>query len=92
MGNDGKKPKKEFRAGLIKASIWENDKKNDKGDTVIYHSVKIEKSYKTKDENGADIWDTSNTFFREDLPKLQLVTSKAFEFIALTESKDETQT
>ena len=87
---ENRPPEKEFRAGLVKASVWENEKQNDKGDTVTYFSVKIEKSYKTKDDKGNDIWKTSNTYFREDIPKLQLVAAKAFEYIALTESKEET--
>ena len=77
-------PIKEFRAGQIKASVWENEKKNGKGETVKYLSVNIEKSYKDKEGN----WKTSSTYFCEDLPKLQLVTAKAFEYISLTESQE----
>ena len=82
---ENNKPVKEFRAGQIKATIWENEKKNGKGETVKYKSVNIEKSYKDDDGN----WKTSNTFFREDIPKLQLVAAKAFEYISLTESEEE---
>ena len=78
-------PVKEFRAGQIKASLWINSKDNGKGDTVQYYSVKIVKSYKPKNE---DEWKTSNSYFREDLPKVQLVAAKAFEYISLTESKE----
>ena len=75
---ENKKPVKEFRSkGLIKASIWENEGQNNKGETVIYYSVNIEKSYKDKDGN----WKTSSTYFREDLPRVQLVAFKAFEWI-----------
>ena len=82
---ENNKPIKEFRAGQIKATIWENEKKSGKGETVKYKSVNIEKSYKDDDGN----WKTSNTFFREDIPKLQLVAAKAFEYISLTESEEE---
>lgn len=74
---ENKPPEKEFRAGQIKASLWENEKQNDKGETVKYYSVKIEKSYKDK----AGQWQTSNSYFREDLPRLRIVIDKALDYI-----------
>ena len=73
-------PEIEFRAaGGIKASVWLNKKTNNNGSNFKNYSVTIQKSY--QDEMGQ--WQSSNTYFRDDLPKLQLVLTKAYEYIAL---------
>ena len=81
MPND--RPIKEFRAGGIKASVWENQRANDQGRVVTQHSVRFQKSY--LDSN--DEWKQSDYFYAADLPKLVLVAQKAFEFVALNESE-----
>lgn len=78
-------PAKTIRAGNVKATIWENH--TDAGDT--YYSVSTTRSYKDGDQ-----WKETNSFYRDDLPKLELVTRKAYEFIWLSparhsEEKDE---
>ena len=75
-------PVKEFRAGTISAAIWRNEKQ-DAERTVVQHSVRIQKRY--RDSNTGE-WKTSDYFFAGDLPKLLLVTQKAYEFITLHES------
>ena len=80
---DNSKPIKDFRAGNIQASVWRNELNKD-GQTVVRHSVRIQKRYRTK---GGD-YESTEYYFCDDLPRLILVARKAFEFIALQESKD----
>jgi len=77
------KPIKDFRSGGIQASVWRNEVQKD-GDTVVRNSVKIQKRF--KNEKGD--YENTDYYFRDDLPRLILVAQKAFEFIALKESKD----
>ena len=74
------KPIKEFRAGSVRASIWENERENgDQKYTV--HSVQVERRYKDKDGN----WQSSTGFGKNDLPKLALVVQKAYEHLTMSE-------
>jgi len=77
------KPIKDFRAGGVQASVWRNEVEKG-GQTVVRHSVRIQKQFRKEDGNYED----TNYYFRDDLPKLILVAQKAFEFISLKESKD----
>ena len=78
------KPIKDFRAGNnIQASVWRNEVEKD-GQTVVRHSVRIQKQFRNDDGD----YQETNYYFRDDLPKLILVAQKAFEFIALSESKE----
>ena len=80
--NDSK-PIKDFRSGGIQASVWRKEVEKD-GQTVVRHSVRIQKQFRKEDGN----YENTEYYFRDDLPKLILVAQKAFEFIALRESKD----
>ena len=80
--NDSK-PIKDFRAGNIQASVWRNEVQKD-GQTVVRQSVRIQKQFR---KDGGDYQET-NYYFRDDLPKLILVAQKAYEYIALSESRD----
>jgi len=82
--NDKTKPIKSFKAGNIEASIWRNEVQQQDGQTRIRHSTRIQKQF--KNEKGD--YENTEYYFPDDLPKLLLVAQKAFEFIALTESKD----
>ena len=77
-------PIKEFRAGVISAAVWKNEETQTDGNIRVKHSVKIQKRFCDKDGN----WKDSDYLFPEDLPKVELLVRKAFEFITLTESKD----
>lgn len=74
-------PIKEFRAGMVHASIWGKPVKRD-GRSWTEHSIRVLKEYKD-DRTGE--WRTTTYFRTEDLPKLALVASKAFEFLNLRE-------
>ena len=84
MSQEKSKPVKDFRVGTISGAIFRNEVQRD-GNTVIRYSVKIQKQFRKKDEKQ---WQNTDYYFPEDLPKLQLVTAKCFEYISLTESKD----
>jgi len=75
---DKTKPIKDFRAGGVQASVWRNEVEKD-GQTVVRHSVKIQKQYRNKDGD----YEKTEFYFRDDLPKLILVAQKSFEYIAL---------
>ena len=77
------KPIKDFRAGNIQASIWRNEGQKD-GQTVVRFSVRVQKRFRK--ENGS--YENTDYLFPDDLPRLALVTRKAYEYIVLSESKE----
>jgi len=74
---ENKKPIKVFKAGGVKSSVWANTIKRDVKD-VLVHSVQIDRTYKQGEE-----FKRTNSFNVQDLPKVQLVAAKAFEFLSL---------
>jgi hypothetical protein len=80
---DKSKPVKDYRSGSIQASIWRNEEDKD-GQTVVRHSVRIQKQFRNDDGD----YQETNYYFRDDIPRLILVAQKAFEYIALNESKE----
>jgi len=76
-------PDREFRAGAIRASIWGDEAEQD-GRTYTRHTVKIEKRYRD-DRNE---WKSTQYFFPNDLPRLALVASKAYEYVVLNGRQD----
>ncbi len=78
------KPIKEFRAGTAVAAIWVS-KTAVNGQSSAQHSIRVQKRYRD-DRSGQ--W-KSTTYFRPDeLPKLALVVSRAYEFLTLREAAD----
>ena len=77
------KPVKSFSAGSIQASIWKKEIVKD-GQTVIRHSVRIQKQYK----NDKGEWQNTNYYFPEELAKLGSLIRNAYDFIQVKESKD----
>ena len=41
------------RLGRVSVSVWENQGENAGGDTTVFHTVKLERSYKDKDDKWA---------------------------------------
>ena len=72
------KPVKVFKAGGVRAAIWANQIKRN-GSDVTVHSVQIDRTFKQGEE-----WKTTSSFPLNDLAKVQLVATKAFEFIAMS--------
>lgn len=84
MTEQNNQPVKTFQSGPISASVWRNEDVQSDGTTRVKYSVRFQKRFCNKDGQ----WQNSDYYFPEDLPKLQLVVAKAFEFISLKESKD----
>ncbi len=78
------KPIKTYRAGRIQASIWKNEKERN-GQTMLQHSIRIQKQFKKEDGE----YQNTDYFFPDDLPKLNLVSQKAYEYIKLKQSDTE---
>ncbi len=76
-------PVKKFRAGGVTATIWRNDVQQD-GQTVVRHSVTVQKRYRDRDGS----WKDSSSFFVNDLPRLELVVRKAYEYLALAAGEE----
>ncbi len=79
-------PIKEFRAGTVAAAIWES-KAPVNGKSYAQYSIRVQKRYR---DDKAGQWKTTSYFRPDELPKLALVVSRAFEFLTLRES-DETE-
>ncbi|MBL4885954.1 MAG: hypothetical protein JKY95_15655 [Planctomycetaceae bacterium] len=78
---DSNKPVKSFRLRGITASIFENSSQ-DTGKS--FYKVTLQRSYKQGDD-----WKSTNSFGRDDLPLVSLLTKQAWEFILNTESKSQ---
>ncbi len=74
------KPVKSFRLRGITASVFENSSEDGK----LFYKVTLQRSYKQGDE-----WKSTNSFGRDDLPLVNLLTKQAWEFILNTESKSQ---
>ena len=72
---------KEFRAGSVRASIWQDEIAGKDEEAFSVFSVRIEKRYKDATGN----WQSTTRFKRGDLADLELVAFKAREFISLNE-------
>jgi hypothetical protein len=72
-------PEKKIRAGAISATIWLNKGLNSNGEETEYRTISIERNYTDKDGK----WHSSNSLRVNDLPKAQLVSQKAYEYLVL---------
>lgn len=79
-------PDQEYRAGSVRASIWAEEVEQD-GRRFRNHTIKIDKRY--RDEAGE--WKSTQYFFPNDLPRLALVASKAFEYAVLASREEDDQ-
>jgi hypothetical protein len=81
--SDNNPPMKEFRAGTIVAAIWaEAAPTNGRGPS---YSIRIQKRYRD-DRDGQ--WKTTSYLRPDELPKLSLVVSRAYEFLTLREIEE----
>ena len=78
------RPIKEFRAGTVVAAIWVS-KTALNGRSTAQHSIRVQKRYRD-DRTGQ--WKTTTYFRPDELPKLSLVVSRAYEFLTLREATD----
>jgi hypothetical protein len=86
MTEHSAKPVHEIRLGGVRAAIWENDASG-----VARHNVTFSRSYQRDEE-----WRNTQTFGRDDLPRLMKCADLAYEWIfnqgrqTSTRSADET--
>ena len=73
------KPEKTFRQGSCSASVFVNELNKD-GRKMQMKSVVLQRSYKAGDE-----WKNTNSYTANDLPKLVLVATKAFDYLTSKE-------
>ena len=78
------RPTVEIRAGTIVAAIWS---KTVNGQSSTQHTIRIQKRY--RDDRSGE-WKTTTYFRPDELPKLALVASKAYEHLTLREVDDTT--
>jgi len=71
-------PEKTFNQGSCRAAVFANEIKQN-GKTAIVRNVAIQKRYKDKDGN----WQNTNNFGVNDLPKLVLIATKAYDYLTL---------
>lgn len=75
---------KKFRSGKICATIWEADKeivlKDGTKKMIKAYNTTINKSY-TINEDGKDIWKTTDNYQVEDIPKIKNVVDNVFNFL-----------
>jgi len=84
--SENSKPMKEFRAGTVVVAIWaESTPVN--GRAVPQYSIRVQKRYRD-DKDGQ--WKTTTYFRPDELPKLGLVVSRAYEFLTLREPDEPT--
>jgi hypothetical protein len=76
--------KKRFTCGGVSASVWEHERESD-GRTFLVESVTFNRRYR----KSSGEWDSTKSFGRNDLPRLEVVCRKAYEF--LNEKGDEKQ-
>jgi len=81
------KPKKTFRCGRVNLSVWENQRKVDNR-TFTVESVTLTRRF----INGEGEWDSSSSFGKNDIPKIQVVCQRAYEFMNASESEEEAET
>ena len=74
-------PEKRFKAGNCEAAVFENEITRD-GNTVNVKKVAIQKRYKSNDE-----WKSTHSLDKNDIPKMMLALSKAYEYLTLREDK-----
>ena len=72
---------KKFNAGAISATVWKNSTKAPEGQPQTFNTISIDRRYKDKDGN----WKSTSSMRLTDLPKVQLVASEAYKFLALKE-------
>ena len=74
------RPKKEFRSGCVRLSLWETERESG-GERFATASFTVDKIY--KDAEGK--WQYTASFRTADLPHIELLVRKAFEQLTLKE-------
>ncbi len=75
-------PLKVFKAGPVRATIWENITEQDSS----FNTISLNRSYKDKEGN----WQNSGTLRINDLPKAAIVLNKAYDYLISSSQQPET--
>ena len=75
-------PEMRFKAGSCEAAIFENEIVRD-GKTLLVKKTVIQKRYRTEN----DEWKSTYSLDINDIPKMKLALSKAYEYLTLREDK-----
>ena len=78
------KPVKVFKAGAVEAAIFENERTVG-GRKLKMHNVVFKRSYKDKDGK----WQHTDSFGINDVPKVELLSKKSYEFMAMGDRAEE---
>jgi hypothetical protein len=76
-------PEKSFRASPISATIWTNELETKDGESRMFRTITLERTYKDKDGN----WKKTHSLRVNDLPKATLVLNKCYEYISIKEEE-----
>ena len=74
------RPEKRFRCGSCEAAIFENEISRN-GKAIKLKKAVIQKRYKNAD----DEWKSTHSLDKNDIPKMALVLSKAYEYLTMGE-------
>ena len=77
----GDKPVRQFSSGTVRASVWSDQGKSKDGQTFDVFRVRVDRRYKDPQTG----WQSAKGFRPSDLADLELVASKAREFLLLKE-------
>ena len=81
---DKNTPEKKFRASPVVATIWANEGTTKEGETKMFRTISLERSYRDKD----GVWKNTASLRVNDLPKAMLVLQKAYEHVTFKEEAD----
>ena len=79
----GNAPEKKFRAGAISATVWVNKGQNGQGEETEFRTIAVDRNYTDKEGK----WHTTNSLRVNDLPKLQAVLRRAYDYLVLNEQE-----
>ena len=79
----GNYPEKKYRAGAISATVWKNLGHKSNGEEIEFKTISVERNYQDKEGT----WKATNSMRVNDLPKLQVVLQKTYEYLVLAEQE-----
>ena len=83
--NGANRPVKEFRVGALTMAVWEKAGAEPNQSRRSY-SARFQKRYVDRKTN---TWCDTDYLFADDLPRLELLLRKTYEYMLLQESDDE---